>query len=688
MASGAVRELITKVKFQLDKNSEATVKKSLQNVKAQLNKLAQGTTKLKVNADTSKANTSLQSLKTQLGALQGKTVTTYVQTKQKGQGVAGVASKASRNAANSSQFGSDFAGAVGVGAMSAGTAAGVAVAAAGAAAAVATKKFADFDATMSKVRALTKASDTDMRALTETARKLGATTKYSATEAAEAMTYLGMAGWKSKDIMKAMPGLLDLAAASGEDLARVSDIVSDDLTAFKMPAEQAGHFADVLAVASSNANTNVSLMGETFKYVGPLAGSLGYSIEDMALATGIMANGSIKGEQAGTTLRALLTRLVKPTKESAMAMERLGLNILDTNGKMKPFRQILADMRKGFSNLSEAEKGEVAAMLAGQEAMSGTLLLANENQSTIDNLTKALDNSNGASKEMAGVMNNNLNGALKEMGSAIDELALSLGQVLEPTVRDAVKGITGAFQGLAKDIEPYGKILQGPVGDTTEALEESRAEIAQLESEHPTFMALVELFKQVKQNAEEMSSAMQGFGESLAQAFGNETVNQGIQLLLQAMTKFAEFQGKVLGDFGTLGFTPVAQFMELGKLIVSKAVELMGELLTIAIEKCSEIGKAVAEFADGMIRSFGTAINSIKVFFSELADSAIADINRILDGMVNLELQSDRLRIRIGENAKAASASYNTQNNTFNLTNEGQLRPAMASASDGFSNWQ
>jgi hypothetical protein len=421
-------------------------------------------------------------------------------------------------------------------------------------------------------------------------------------------------------------------------------------------------------------------MGETFKYVGPLAGSLGYSIEDMALATGIMANGSIKGEQAGTTLRALLTRLVKPTKESAMAMKRLGLNIIDTNGKMKPFRQILADMRKGFSNLSEAEKGEVAAMLAGQEAMSGTLLLANENQSTIDNLTKSLDNSNGAAKEMAGIMNNNLNGAMKELDSSVSEIAMSFGEILEPSVRDAVKGMTTSLQGMAKDLEPYMKILRGPVGDTTEALEESRAEIEKLESEHPTFVALIDLFKQIGKNVEETKTSIDSLGESLAKAFGDETVQAGAQKILELLKKFAEMRG----EEGILALTPIGAGTDALKVIAGAIADLFGSLLKNVLEFLSNVLKGVAEFCSNMIKSFGDAISNINMQFSNMADDAIANINRIADGLITLERKNDALRIKLGQTASLSGATNNTQNNTFNLASDAQLAPAMQSTQTYF----
>ena len=196
------------------------------------------------------------------------------------------------------------------------------------------KTTADFDSAMSKVAAVSGAAGDDFDALRDKAREMGATTKFTASEAAEAMNYMAMAGWKTEDMLSGVSGIMSLAAASGEELGTTSDIVTDALTAFGLAAEDAGHFSDILAAASSNANTNVAMMGESFKYAAPVAGSLGYTAEDIAVALGLMANSGIKASMAGTSLRNIFTRMAKPTKESAMAMERLGLSLDDGQGNM------------------------------------------------------------------------------------------------------------------------------------------------------------------------------------------------------------------------------------------------------------------------------------------------------------------------------------------------------------------
>ena len=200
---------------------------------------------------------------------------------------------------------------------------------------------------------------------------MGETTKFSAEEAGKGLEYMAMAGWKTKDMISGLPGIMNLAAASGEDLGSVSDIVTDAMTAFGMSADESARFADVLAQASSNSNTNVGMMGETFKYVAPVAGAFGYTVEDVAVATGLMANAGIKAEKAGTAMRTMLTNLAKPTKQMQGYMDKLSLSLVDGKNKMKPFDQQLREMRASFSKLSEAERAEYAAGIAGKEGMSG-----------------------------------------------------------------------------------------------------------------------------------------------------------------------------------------------------------------------------------------------------------------------------------------------------------------------------
>ena len=312
---------------------------------------------------------------------------------------------------------------------------------------------ASFEASMSKVQAISGATGADLDELTAKAKEMGATTMFSATEAADALQYMAMAGWKADEMISGLPAIMDLAAASGENLATVSDIVTDDLTAFGLSAEDAGHFADVLAAASSNANTNVSMMGETFKYAGATAGAMGYDIEDLAVATGLMANAGIKASNAGTALRSIITRMAKPTKESQAAMDKFGVSLDDGQGHMYSFMEIMEKLRDGFSGLTEAEKAQYAAMLAGKTGMSGLLAVVNASESDFQKLVGSIENCNGAAKEMADVMQDNLKGKITILQSALEGLGISVYDVFSDDLKTGVEAATGAIDRLHDSVE-------------------------------------------------------------------------------------------------------------------------------------------------------------------------------------------------------------------------------------------
>lgn len=305
------------------------------------------------------------------------------------------------------------------------------------------KTAADFEAAMSKVAAVSGASASEMEALTEKAREMGSKTKFSASEAAEAMNYMAMAGWKTEDMLSGIEGVMNLAAASGEDLATTSDIVTDALTAFGLTAQDSGHFADVLAAASSNANTNVSMMGETFKYCAPIAGSLGFSVEDTAEAIGLMANAGIKSTQAGTSLRTIMTNLSGEVKICGDSIGEVTIATSNADGSMRDLSDILADCRVAFAGLSESEKAAAAESLVGKNAMSGFLALMNAGEGDINKLSGAIDNCDGAAQNMADTMNDNLEGQLTILKSALEELAISFGQLLIPALREVVQWLQG-----------------------------------------------------------------------------------------------------------------------------------------------------------------------------------------------------------------------------------------------------
>lgn len=309
--------------------------------------------------------------------------------------------------------------------------------------AAAVKVAADFDSGMSQVAAVSGATGKELDALREKAREMGAKTKFSASEAAEAMNYMAMAGWKTGDMLDGIEGIMNLAAASGEDLATTSDIVTDALTALGLSAKDSGHFADILAAASSNANTNVSMMGETFKYCAPVAGALGFTAEDTAEAIGLMANAGIKSSQAGTAMRTMLTSLTGEVTFVGDAFGELTIQTTNTDGSMRSLGEILADCRVAFSQMSESEQAANAEALVGKNAMSGFLAVMNAAPADIEKLNSAITNCDGTAEKMAETMQDNLAGQITILKSQLEELAISIREILMPSIRQIVSWIQG-----------------------------------------------------------------------------------------------------------------------------------------------------------------------------------------------------------------------------------------------------
>lgn len=304
---------------------------------------------------------------------------------------------------------------------------------------------ATFESSMSNVAAISGATADEMDQLAAKAEEMGAKTKFSASESADAFSYMAMAGWKTEDMLNGIEGIMNLAAASGSDLATASDIVTDALTAMGYSAGDAGKLADVMAAASSNANTNVELMGATFKYAAPIVGALGYEMEDAAVAIGLMANAGIKGEQAGTALRSILTRLSAPPKECATAMDALGISLTDSKGNMKSMDEVIGDLRKAFDGLSETEQTAYAKNIAGQEAMSGLLAIVNAAPEDFNKLTLAVNNSTGAAERMANTMNDNVSGQITLLKSKIEGIMIKIFDKASGSIRKALDTVSNAL---------------------------------------------------------------------------------------------------------------------------------------------------------------------------------------------------------------------------------------------------
>lgn len=324
----------------------------------------------------------------------------------------------------------------------------------------------DFQSTMSTVEALSGASAEDMAALSAQAKELGATTKFTATEAAEAMTYMGMAGWDAQQMMSGMDGVLQLAAASGEDLALTSDIVTDNLTAFGLKAEDTAHFADVLAAAATNSNTSVSVMGETFKQSASVAGALGYSIEDVSVAVGLMANAGVKGSIAGTAMKNTFNGLLSGATLTSEAFGEIEISAVKADGTMKSFGESVDELRGYFSQMTEAERVNNAMAIAGQRGYNGLLAIVNSTDADFQKLTESIKDCDGAAKEMADTRMDNYVGQVTLMNSAMDALKTTIGEAFQEELTALAKIATEILTGVNQFLSDNPLLLKAILATT------------------------------------------------------------------------------------------------------------------------------------------------------------------------------------------------------------------------------
>lgn len=332
--------------------------------------------------------------------------------------------------------------------------------------------YAEFEAAMSQVKAISGATGEDFDKLTAKAKQMGATTKFTAAEAAEGFNYMAMAGWKTQDMLGGIEGIMSLAAASGESLGTTSDIVTDALTAFGLKASDSGHFADVLAQAAASANTNVGLMGETFKYVGTMAGSLGYSIEDVSLAAGLMANAGLKGSMAGTALNTMLTRLSTNTSGATDAIRNLGVEFFNSDGTARNLSDIMGELRKATAGMTAEQKANLANTVAGMEAQKGLLAILNASEEDYNSLSKAINNADGAAKRMSDTMLDNLSGKWTLFKSALDGIKIALAEKMEPYLMKGLEWITARMPDIENALLSGAKRIENFVSGTKNKISE------------------------------------------------------------------------------------------------------------------------------------------------------------------------------------------------------------------------
>lgn len=524
------------------------------------------------------------------------------------------------------------------GAILAGTATAI-----GAIGAASVKVGSDFEASMSKVAAISGATGDDLKALTDKAKEMGATTKFSASESADALQYMAMAGWKTEDMLNGLEGIMNLAAASGEDLATTSDIVTDALTAFGLSAEDSTHFADVLAQASSNANTNVGMMGETFKYVATVAGALGYTAEDTALAIGLMANSGIKASQAGTSLRSIMSRMAKPTKEVQGAMDKLGVSLTDSNGNMKSLNEVMGDLRNGFAGLSEAEAAEMAAALGGQEAMSGLLAIVNASDDDFDKLSDAIYSCDGAAKRMADTMNDNLQGQITILKSGLEGLGISLYENMEAPLKEVVKEAQNMVQQLQDAFNNGGlDEVVSTVGDIFAQIVEKAASAAPDLIDVASDM-IQSFLTGINNNLPEIASAGVDIVTSLGSALIENTGllwSTGVALLAEVLSGLADNMPQLvesakdaLSQFGSA-------LVEYAPSIGESAAKIVSYLASAVIENLPQIIEVGKQIVQGFIAGIEQEFPGLGAFLSGLFDgfaSTLAPIAQtVVDALSNI----------------------------------------------------
>lgn len=681
-----VRELITKISFKTDKTSLKQAEKSVEDIKKSLENVGKSA---KTTGDMTKAamrdimasgNTTTATLKNmmQTGMETGNAIKSAMEgarasiDRVKGSAMqASAGLKTARAGVQNNQGQSKLARA---GEIAAGGASAIAV---GAAVTAPLKQAvddaADFEYAMSKVQAVTGADDQTMEKLAEQARALGRATEFNAKQAAEAQYYLGLAGWKQEAILAATPNLLRLAIAGGTDLARTADIISDDMTAMGIAVDAEGksvqRFSDIFAATMSNSNTTIEMMGETMKYAGTTAGTLGYSMEDVALAIGLMANNGIKASEAGTSLRSVMTRLAAPPKEAAEAFAQIAKEtgivispVDELTGKVKPLRQVFTDLRNALKGYNEVERVEFGKKIAGMEGTAGFNAIINASDEDFNKLMGAIDNADGASERMANTMQNNLRGSMIATSSAAYDLNVEVGKSMTPALQNATGGLTGMLNGLTD-----------------------------LAKEYPRVTSALTIFA--------------GIAGGLLVVLGT------VGLVVAAIAAGATAVGVAISGPVVAAIAGVIAVIAILLANIDTIKEKFAEWKELAQEKIDGVIEAFNGFKetvqgiidsakatfDEMFGKVGEGIDTVKQKFGELKESASTPLNFIiglLDGIVNPltvlcglldEAKSGfaNLIANVESGVVERASNYTaTQNNTFNLASEGQLAPAMASTNE------
>lgn len=746
-----VRELITKISFKTDKTSLKQAEKSVEDIKKSLENVGKSA---KTTGDMTKAamrdimasgNTTTATLKNMMQT--GKETGDAIKSAMEGarasidrvKGSAMQASAGLQKPVINKQNNQGQSKLARAGEIAAGGASAIAV---GAAVTAPLKQAVDdaaeFEYAMSKVQAVTGADALTMQKLAEQARALGRATEFNAKQAAEAQYYLGLAGWKQEAILAATPNLLRLAIAGGTDLARTADIISDDMTAMGIAVDAEGksvqRFSDIFAATMSNSNTTIEMMGESMKYAGTIAGTLGYSMEDVALAIGLMANNGTKASEAGTALRAMMTRLASPPKETAEAFAQIAKEtgimispIDELTGKVKPLRDVFIQMRTALKNYDEVQRVAFGKQIAGMYGTAGFNAIVKSTDADFNKLINAIDNADGASERMANTMQNNLRGSMIATSSAAYDLNVELGKSMTPALREGNSALTSFLNGVTSLADEYPRVTSaltifagiaggllvvlGTVGLAVAAIAAGATAVGVAIS-GPVVAAIVgviaviaillanidkikQKFGELKDYAGKRIEAIKGFFNGLKNSLSNfsfDSVKESIGSM------FGNLKGSVDFGFNFSGADSVGGIVESIKAKFAELKESAGV-------DFDEIGNFISYLANpfrmiiGVINVVSNTLNALKTQFGELKESASTPLNFIiglLNGIVDpldticglldrAKAGFDNLIANAESGAMQKYANYMaTQNNTFNLASERQLAPAMASTNEFF----
>lgn len=500
----------------------------------------------------------------------------------------------------------------------------------------------DFEAQMSRVQAISGATGDELEALRDQAIELGADTAFSAKEAAEGMENLAAAGFTTTEIMDAMPGLLDLAAASGEDLATASDIASSSLRGFGLEASEAAHVADVLAENANRTNSSVTETGEAMKYIAPLAQAAGISIEETAAAIGIMANAGIQGSQAGTTLRGALSRLSKPTAEMTSVMDELGISFYNSNGTMKSLSEQVAMLETALAGMTDEQRNAALVTLYGQESLSGMLALINEGSGSLAELTTEFQNCDGAAAAAAKVMQDNLSGAIEEFKGSVETLGILVYDEISEPLKEATQRATefvnkisegfkaNGIQGVVDEIKSINPVLDSVITKAQEVVDffnnmgiSPGALLGIAAAIGPVSLALGKILT--------MSSGVLSFFSGLFGVVGKVgTVFLGLSTPLQIVVVAI---GALATAFGYL-MTSNDEFRESVIATAETIISSVQPILQTLGEALTTIGQTLGESITGLLQQIAPLLSEIVLQIGALFETASPLIAALIDQLV------------------------------------------------------